>query len=117
MKTGKIMLIIVAATLALFAAFLFFRLKAQSKLFEDLKVSYQGQDAVYDDLEVDTTIVNINNVSFMVISKTNDTVVLSTVEALYNEDGEDIGTEHQVKMNKYTTVCFAAKDCAYLTLE
>ena len=117
MNKGKLMLIIVAITLAGVAIMLFWNLKTRNKVFNDLKISYQGQDETYTDLKVDTTILNISDISFQVVSKTNDMVVLATAEPLYDEAGKEIGSEYKVELDKYTTVCFAVSDCAYLTLE
>ncbi len=117
MNKGKVALIIVAAALALLAIFLFWNLNSKGKVFKELKITYQGEDQEYTNLEVDTTILNVNNVSFQVVSKTNDSIVLATADSLYNEDGKDIGTEYKVELEKFTTVCFETSNCAYLTLE
>lgn len=117
MNKGKVTLIIVAVALALVAIFLFVNLQAKSKVFKDLKVKYKDYEAQYEELEVETTIINLNDVSFQVVSKMNDTIVLYTVDPLFDESGKEIGTEHKVTMEDFTVVCFAEQDCAYLTLE
>ena len=117
MNKGKVTLIIVAGVLALIAIFLFFNLQSRNKVFNDLKISYKGQNSEYTDLEVDTTILNVSDVSFQVVSKSNNTIVLATADPLLDENGKEIGTEYKVEMQKYTTICFADSDCAYLTLE
>lgn len=117
MNKGKVTLIIVAGVLALVAIFLFFNLESKNKVFNDLKISYQGQNQEYTDLEVDTTILNVSDVSFQVVSKSNNAIVLATADPLFDENGKEIGTEHKVELEKFTTVCFKTSDCAYLTLE
>lgn len=117
MNKGKVTLIIVAGVLGLVAILLLINLHAKSKVFNDLKISYKGQNQEYTDLEVDTTILNVSDVSFQVVSKSNNTIVLATVDPLYDENGKEIGTEHTVALEQFTTVCFAESDCAYLTLE
>lgn len=115
MKSGRIISIAVAGVLLFAAIILFINLQKNNDTFSILVVNYNNEKQEYKNIEVENVFV-VNNISFWIVSKEKDTIVLNTSDELYNEDNEKTN-EFSIKLKKDSSICFDENDCVHMTLE
>lgn len=114
MNKGKVMGFIAVGLLIIAGIYATIKIINNNKTFEKMIITYKDNRQQYTDLKVDNVIV-INNISFWIVSTTEDAIVLNTSEYL-KQDGEE-KNEFQITLEKETIACFNDSDCVYFSLE